>query len=218
MKKFTIIELLIVIAIIGILASMLLPAISKVRLKARQAVCLSNQRQTFTATFSYITENNNYAPFDNHWSAAKDNWKNKTWYNRLIPGYLPPGTKIVDGASDVNFCPDGQQDSNKWESTIAMNTLISGTWQRHYPNIDPSPVTRATPDETMIFMDSYGAFRGLWPGHLKSENLLNTNTKNRVVRHLGKANVTYLDGHATARPYKYFLGIDASHTFLDHEK
>ena len=200
------------------LASMLLPAISKVRLKARQAVCLSNQRQIHTATFSYITENNNYAPFDNHLAGATDNWKNKTWYNRLIPSYLPPGSKIVDGASDVQFCPDGQQEFNKWQSTIAMNTLVSGTWQRHFPNREPAPVTRATPAETMIFMDAYGTFRGLWPTHLKPENLLDANVQDRVVRHMGKANVTYLDGHAKERSYNYFLGIDANHTFLDHEQ
>ena len=218
MKKFTLIELLVVVAIIGMLASILLPSLSQARLKARQAVCLSNQRQIHTATFSYITENNNYAPFDNHLAGATDNWKNKTWYNLLIPGYLPPGSKIVDGASDVQFCPDGQQEFNKWQSTIAMNTLVSGTIQRSYPEWDPAPVTRATMEETMILMDAYGARRGLWPTHLLPENLLDANTQNRVARHMGKANVTYLDGHAKARSYNYLLGITTDHTFLDHEK
>ncbi|MCM8532802.1 MAG: type II secretion system GspH family protein [Lentisphaeraceae bacterium] len=218
MKKFTLIELLVVIAIIGILASILLPSITKARLKARQAVCLSNQRQVHTAAYSYITENNNYAPFDNHLAGETDNWKNKTWYNRLIPGYLPPGSRIVDGASDVQHCPDGRQEFNKWESTIAMNTLVSGKLQHWFPWKNPAPILNATPAETMIFMDSYQALRGLWPGHLDPEKLLDPNPQDRVVRHLGKANVTYLDGHATARPYKYFLGIDEDHTFLDHEQ
>lgn len=44
-KGFTLIELLVVIAIIAILAAILFPVFARAREKARQTVCLSNQRQ-----------------------------------------------------------------------------------------------------------------------------------------------------------------------------
>ena len=57
-KTFTLIELLIVVAIIGILLSILLPSLSKSREVARMAVCMSNQSQMGKRIFQYSNENN----------------------------------------------------------------------------------------------------------------------------------------------------------------
>jgi prepilin-type N-terminal cleavage/methylation domain-containing protein/prepilin-type processing-associated H-X9-DG protein len=54
---FTLIELLTVIAIIGILAAILIPVVGRVRENARQSVCGSNLRQIAVAVLVYEGEN-----------------------------------------------------------------------------------------------------------------------------------------------------------------
>jgi prepilin-type N-terminal cleavage/methylation domain-containing protein/prepilin-type processing-associated H-X9-DG protein len=58
MKKqgFTLIELLVVIAIIAILAAILFPVFAKVREKARQISCVSNQKQLDLAVLQYVQD------------------------------------------------------------------------------------------------------------------------------------------------------------------
>jgi len=50
---FTLIELLVVIAIIAILAAILFPVFSQAREKARQATCISNNRNIIMAAIQY---------------------------------------------------------------------------------------------------------------------------------------------------------------------
>ena len=62
MKKFTLMELLIVVAIIGVLISILLPSLSQAREKAMIAVCQSNLSQLGRMCFVYLKDNHGKYP------------------------------------------------------------------------------------------------------------------------------------------------------------
>ena len=66
MRIFTLIELLIVIAIIAILAAMLMPALGKARESARRTQCASQYKQIGTALGMYMNDYADYLPGPNY--------------------------------------------------------------------------------------------------------------------------------------------------------
>lgn len=61
-RAFTLLELLIVTAIVGILAALLLPAFGRAKARARNAVCVSQLRQLGIATRLYAEDHDNRLP------------------------------------------------------------------------------------------------------------------------------------------------------------
>jgi prepilin-type processing-associated H-X9-DG protein len=59
-NKVTLIEILVVVAIIAVLASLLLPALGKARETARIAVCVSNHKQIGLAMYNYSSDSDDY--------------------------------------------------------------------------------------------------------------------------------------------------------------
>jgi prepilin-type N-terminal cleavage/methylation domain-containing protein len=60
-RAFTLIELLVVVSIVALVAGLLVPSLSHARGTARQAACLSNQRQLVTAWTLYAQDHKGFA-------------------------------------------------------------------------------------------------------------------------------------------------------------
>ena len=89
-KAFTLIELLVVMAIIGILTSLLLPAVTHVKLKAHQIKCLNNVKQLSLASFMY----------------AEDQGRHIGYNDPAYPGGVWMGSILAYAkAKDLLVCP-----------------------------------------------------------------------------------------------------------------
>ncbi len=140
-RGFTLIELVVVVSIIVLLASVLLPSLSMAIALTRRDVCVNNVRGIGLATQFYIIDNSYYPPA----------WINGTcrWMD-LIKPYTPK-------TSGLYRCPaDPKQIPCTWDATITMSYGINtfdfqDNAHCFWYVVKASDVKR--PAETIIFAD-----------------------------------------------------------------
>ncbi|MHB1461542.1 MAG: DUF1559 family PulG-like putative transporter [Armatimonadota bacterium] len=100
-NAFTLIELLVVIAIIAILAAILFPVFAQAREKAKQASCLSNQKQIGLAVMMYAQDFDETYPMAYYYINGANSANGYVQWTGLVDPYI----KQKSSASGVWTCP-----------------------------------------------------------------------------------------------------------------
>lgn len=194
---FTLIELLVVVTIIGILFSLLLPAIHAARGAARRSVCGSNLRQVGIALHNYAGAHSGKFPETMHTIVDAD--VRKSWIYTLGP--------FLENVDAIRLCPDDPHREERLElklTSYVMNDYVTVPDHGAVTNLYKLPAQSKT---VLAFEIGNEVPRNSYHEHIHAKTWFKrSNVRNGTVwkdlskeiqtdRHGGAAHYLYGDGH-----------------------
>ena len=191
-KMFTLLELIVVVAILGVLVTLLMPSLSKARKSALSAACLGNLKQQGIASYIYSDDNQEI------FIVASNKWWNQIFWEY---DYMPRN-KAVMTCPSLEFNGDWQSENyvtyGGVVDTGGGNLRDGYIKNANFKGADSKQVE--SPDEFFLFTDS---------AKINGDGILvqwvnirwfsgpDASGQRVHTRHNKSANVWFIDGHAS---------------------
>jgi len=200
-KFFTIIELLVVISIIAILASLLLPGLAKAKEKAKEIECKGNLKQVESTSFIYVDDNNG-AIFSYYTAASPQFWWSKLAYFNLGINSISDANNSLK-APKMFACPAAKPPAYGWGAGDWLSTAnVSYGFNYWFMNSIASRISLIkNASETVFFTDIETRPAGYfitYPPHYKPMNGVDYVSVWGVADwHSKGTNIGWFDGHVS---------------------
>ncbi len=222
-RGFTLIELMVVMAIIAILAALLLPALAAAKERARTIGCLSNLKQIGLALTMYSEEHEDYlipVEYRRSYSPGGEGWPTILYNLKYLAAEKSPTFYAVTRSPTVFRCPsalpsvyafnpcsrDDPEGAKAWPypGIHHNNGFYIDTWygiNGSSGRPEKWPFTRVPLDNGDIRLNKMSGVRSTrmpvifdgWWMHNGKDERINARHMNRT-----KSNILFFDNHATA--------------------